>query len=44
MCFSFTNQENIMTATKRKFYKSKFNQTWAESYPVQGVSGDPFFK
>ena len=26
MCFSFSNQENIMTATKCKFYKSKFNQ------------------
>ena len=44
MCFSFTNQENIMAATKHKFYKSKFNQTWVESYPVQGVSGDLFFQ
>ena len=30
-----------MVATKRKFYKSKFNQTQKESYPVQDVSGDP---
>ena len=42
MCFSFSNQENIIAVTKRKFYKSKFNQTWMESYPVRGVSDDPY--
>ena len=31
-----------MAATKHKFYKSKFNHTWMESYLVQGVSGDPY--
>ena len=31
----------MTTATKSKFYKSKFNQTCMESYPVGGVSGDP---
>ena len=31
-----------MAATKRKFYKNKFNQTWMESYLVGGVSGDPY--
>ena len=30
-----------MTSTKHKFYKSKFNQTWTETYPIPGVSGDP---
>ena len=43
MYFSFSNQGNIMAATKRKFYQSNFNQTWMESYPVRGVSGD-FYK
>ena len=42
MYFSSSNQENIMTATKHKFYNSKFNQIWMESYPVQGVSTDPY--
>ena len=30
-----------MASTKRKFYKSKFNQTWTETYPIRGVSDDP---
>ena len=29
-------------ATKRKFYKSKFSQSWTEEYPVRAVSGDPY--
>ena len=38
--FYFSNWRNMTTATKSKFYKSKFNQRCMESYPVRGVSGD----
>ena len=30
------------TGTKRKFYQSKFNHAWTETYPIRGVSGDPY--
>ena len=32
----------MATKAKRKFYRNRFNQSWTEDYPIQGVAGDPY--